>query len=144
MTQALGTAVERTTTLTRISPSQLIATVTDPLSRQTAYSYDTSANLTALTLLAGSPSAVTATWTYEPVFHQILTATDFLNHTTTFTYDAQSLLTTVTDPLNHQKTVTINAAGQLLSARNHLNETVQFAYHRGDLVSVTTPSGSTT
>jgi YD repeat-containing protein len=45
--EALGTALERTTTFTRASGSNLLATVEDGLSRETDYTYDSNGNVTS-------------------------------------------------------------------------------------------------
>jgi RHS repeat-associated protein len=142
--EALGTPLERSTVITRHSPSNVVATVTDPLNRRADFVYDAHGNLITLTRLAGTPDAVSKNWTYEPTFHQVASATDPLNHTTTFSYDSQGRLTTVTDPLGHQITFTYNSSGQVLTTTNQLNQTVQFGYQRGDLVSTTTARGFAT
>jgi RHS repeat-associated protein len=138
---AVGTPLERTTTLTRNSTSNFVTSVTDPLSRQTDYAYDSHGNLTSLTKLAGTADAVTTTWTYEPFFHQVSSVTDPLSHTASFTYDTLGRLTTMTDPLSHQTTFTNNGAGQPVTVTDALNKTTTFSYTMGNLVSVTSPLG---
>ena len=142
MTEALGSALERTTTLERVSPSHRITSITDPLDRQTTYAYDSYGNVTSVTRLAGTGEAVTTTFTYEPAYQQVASVTDPLSHTTTFTYDYAGHLTAITDPLSHQTTFTYNTSGQPLTMTNAENETVALAYIGGDLVSITTPLGS--
>ena len=143
-TAALGTSVERTTTLTRETGTQLVTSVVDGLNRETEFVYDANGRVTSVTRLAGTSDAVTTTFTYEPAYQQIASTTDPLNHTTTFTYDYEGRLTAVADPLNHQTTFTYNTAGQPLTVTNALNKTITFGYSAGDLISVTTPLGHVT
>jgi RHS repeat-associated protein len=142
--EAVGLTEQRSTTYTRAAASQRVTRTTDALGRQTDYGYDASGNLTSVTHLAGTPDAVTTSWTYEPAFNQLATITDPLGHTTAFTYDEVGRLVTITDPLSHQTAFTYNAAGQPLTIANHLNETVTLAYDRGDLVSIANPLNGTT
>jgi YD repeat-containing protein len=97
VTEAYGTALARTTTITRQSGTHLVTSVTDPLNRQTDFTYDSHGNPTSITRLAGTVDAVTTTMTYEPQFHQVASITDALSHTTTFSYDSRGQLTGVTD-----------------------------------------------
>jgi RHS repeat-associated protein len=140
-TMALGQPEQQSTSYVRHSPSNRVTSVTDALSRQTTFGYDSVGNLTSVTRLAGTGSAVTTTWTYEPAFQQVATITDPLNHTTSFAYDALGRLTTITDPLSHQTTFTYNAAGQPLTVTDPLSKTTTFAYATGNLVSITSPLG---
>jgi RHS repeat-associated protein len=140
-TEALGTAVARTTTFTRNS-NNLVTRVTDGLSRNTDYAYDTAGNVTSVTRLAGTGSAVTTSYTYEATFNLLTSITDPLNHTTTFTRDSTGNVTAITDPLSHQTTLTYNAAGQPATVTTPAG-TTQFSYAGGDLVGVTDPLGRT-
>ncbi len=62
--------------------------------------------MTSITRLAGTPDAVTASFTYDSTFHRLLTATDPLTHVTSYTCDTCGSLLRRTDPLcrhvNHQ------------------------------------------
>jgi len=64
-TYALGTAVARTTTFTRDSSTNQVTRVTDGLGRHTDYAYDTPGNVTSVTRLASTGSAVTTSYTYD-------------------------------------------------------------------------------
>lgn len=143
-TEALGTSVERTSTLTRQAGTQLVTSVVDGLNRETEFAYDANGKVTSVTRLAGTSDAVTTMFTYEPAYQQIASIRDPLNHTTTLTYDYEGRLTAVEDALNHQTTFTYNAAGQPLTVTNALNKTITFGYLGGDLASVTSPLGHVT
>lgn len=140
----MGLPDERTTTYTRAATSNLVTSVTDPLGRQTDYTYDTKGNVTSITRLAGTVDAVSTIYTYEPTFSRIATVTDPLTHTTAFTYDTLGRLTTITDALGHETTFTYNAAGQPLTVTNDLSETVQIGYSRGEPISITNALGQST
>jgi RHS repeat-associated protein len=140
-TRAAGTPELQTTSFERQTGSNLLLSITDALSRRTAYTYDTLGNVTSMMRLAGTPGAVTTTLTYEPAFSQVASITDPLGHTTTFGYDAQGNLTIITDPLGHSTTVTHDPAGQPLSIRDPLGNTTRFEYELGDLVTVIDPLG---
>ncbi|HVH28119.1 MAG TPA: DUF6531 domain-containing protein [Vicinamibacterales bacterium] len=122
-TEALGTALARTTNLTRQANTNLLLSLTDPLSRKTAYTYDSMGNPTSVTRLADTSEAVTTSLTYESTFNQVASITDALNHTTTFGYDAEGNLTSVTAPLNRQTTATYDGLGLPLSVTNALGHT---------------------
>jgi RHS repeat-associated protein len=141
LTDAVGTSIQRTHTLVRQSPSNLVDAWTDPLNRVTEFDYDTFGNLTSMTRLAGTPDAVTSTWTYEDVFHQVTTATDPLNHTSTISYDVLGRATSITDALSHTTTLTYNEAGQPLTVTDPLNNVTSYGYSMGSLVSITSPLG---
>src|SRR5439155_8919576 len=110
-TQSYGTAVAQTTTYTRDATSNLVTAMTDALGRHTTFTYNSQGQVLTVTRLAGTGNAVTTTMTYEPTFNQVASVADPLNHTTGFGYDAVGNLTTITDPLSHQTTMTYNTQG---------------------------------
>jgi len=122
----------------------LLAAVTDSLSRITAYNYDANGNVTSVTRLSGTSNAVTTTFTYDPTFGQVTSVADPLNHTTSFSYDASGNLSAVADPLQHQTTLTNDTEGNVLSIADVLGNTTNFAYFQGDLTSITDPLSRTT
>jgi YD repeat-containing protein len=77
-------------TFERQAGTNFILSVTDPLNRRMEYSYDAKGNVTSVTRLAGTGNAVTTSFTYEPVFNQVASITDPLNHTTTFGRSVES------------------------------------------------------
>ena len=64
--------------------------------------------------------------------------------TTTFGYDGVGNLSTITDPLSHQSTLTYNAACQPVTITDPLSHTTQVGYEQGDLVTITDATGKTT
>lgn len=146
-------------------------TVTDPNGNVEVQNY-TNGLLISLTRGSGTPQA--ATWTYgyqsptlaptsisDPNGHtshatydaqaNVLTKTDGLGRTTTYTYDSLNDLTEVKDPLGHSSTLTYDVNGNLLSKSQSVTETGQtarttYAYgdsaHPGDLTSITDPGGA--
>jgi RHS repeat-associated protein len=118
--------------------------VTDPLGRRTEYTYDSSGNTVGITYAAGTANALTASFTYEPVFNRLATVSDPLNHTTSFSYDSKGSLIGMTDPLGHQSAVAYNPAGQPISATDALGSTAHLAYDSGDFTTETDPLGHST
>ncbi|OQW36992.1 MAG: hypothetical protein A4E19_14760 [Nitrospira sp. SG-bin1] len=138
-TDAFGQPEAQETTYEWQAGTNLLLSVTDQLSRKTAYTYDSKGNVLTVTRLATTPQAVTTTFTYEPTFNQIATVTDPLSLTTTFGYDPKGNLTTITNALNKVTTITVNAQGQPLTIKDPLNNQTTFTYELGDLISVKDP-----
>jgi YD repeat-containing protein len=74
-----------------------ILSETDALGRLTTYQYDELGNVAQRTLLAGTSSAATWSYTYQAEFNRVLTATDPLGNTTYMQYDSLGNLIQVTD-----------------------------------------------
>jgi RHS repeat-associated protein len=138
-TFALGQPEQQTITYNRDPNTNLLTSVTDALSRQTSFSYDSLGNMTSITRLAGTANVVTTSLTYEPIFSQVTSITDPLGHATTFSSDGLS----ITDPLGHQTTLIYNSQGLPVSITDALGNTVQLSYSGGNLVGVTDPLGNT-
>jgi RHS repeat-associated protein len=140
LTDALG----EKTVYNRDPGTNQVLSVTDPLNRTTAFSYDSAGNMVNSTLMAGTPSAITTSFSYDPVFNKLTSVTYPLNHTTTLIYDPAGNLQSVTDPLNHQTTYQYDSVGELLTVTDALNHTTRFAYSNGNLTSIKDPLGNTT
>ncbi len=141
---AVGTPQEQDFVLTRDPTTNYPLTETDPLSRQTAWTYDTNGNTTSVTALSGTANAVTTSFTYSTQFNQLTSITDGLNHTTTLQRNALGELTAIVDPLNHSTGLTYNSQGQVATVTNAIGKVTQFTYDHGDLVTVTDPLNRTT
>ena len=139
ITDAYGQPEAQTRTYEWQATTNLLLSVTDALTRKTAYTFDAKGNTLTVTKLATTPQAVTTTLTYEPTHNQVATVTDPLSHTTTFGYDATGNLTTITNALSKITTLTVNAQGQPLTIKDPLNNTTTFTYEVGDLVKVKDP-----
>ncbi len=139
ITDAYGEAIAQTTTYEWQATTNLLLSVTDALSRKTAYSYDSKGNVLTVTKLHGTGNAVTTTMTYDSTYNQVATVTDPLSHTTTFGYDATGNLTTITNALSKTTTVTVNAQGQPLTITDPLSNVTTFTYELGDLITVKDP-----
>jgi len=141
--RAVGKPEQQTTTFQWQANTNLLLGIIDALGRNTTFAYDTSADTTQITRLAGTSGAAVTSLTYEPEFHRITSITDALNHTHTFTYDYTGNLVEDIDPLGDKWTATYNGAGQPLSITDPLGDTTNLAYFAGDLVGFTDPLGHT-
>ncbi|MBZ5634890.1 MAG: DUF6531 domain-containing protein [Acidobacteriia bacterium] len=141
-TFALGTSEHQTFSYQRDSQTNLLQSVTDPLSRVTAFTYDGKGNVLTVTANSGTANAVTSTYTYDSTFSQLTSSTDPLNHTSTLAVDSAGKTTSITDPLSHQITFTYNTAGEVLTTTSTAGTTT-LGYLSGNLVSVTDPLGNT-
>jgi RHS repeat-associated protein len=134
--RALGEDAEQKTVSGRQAGGNFVTSSSNPLLNQEAIqTYDSLGNVTSVTRIAGTLKAVT-TYTYEPLFNQIATITDPLEHTTTYGYDSSGNVISVTDPLDHTTTMTYNGAGQLESVTDALQHTTTYSYQSGELVKV--------
>ncbi len=140
LTEATDALGQKTQT-TRAAGSNLVTRRTDALGRQTQYTYDSNGNVLTITDALNN----TRTFTYEPTFNQVLTATDPLGQVTSYSYDASGNLTSLSDPLGHTTSFGYNAFGQLVSATDALGNTTSFEYDSvGNLVATMDPLGNRT
>ncbi|MEV8508783.1 RHS repeat-associated core domain-containing protein [Actinoplanes sp. NPDC051475] len=141
-TQAVGTALAQTTTLTRDATSNLVTAAVDPAGRRTTFTYDADGNVLTSTRLAGTADAVTVTNRYEPVYGRIAASTNGLGKTKTFAYadDATSSTVTETDPLG-RRTTTVLLAGQPVIVTDALGKTTHLSYLDGAPVAAADPLG---
>ena len=137
---ALGKPEQQTVQAERDSANRPL-TVMDALGRTTTYGYNAAGDLTSVTLLTGTPNAVSYEFGYEPVFHQLASITDPLGHTTTVRRDAAGNATGVTDPLGHTTSVQYNELGLPVQVTDALGHSINFAYTGADLASITDALG---
>ena len=142
-TRAYGTPLAQTTTYFRgvAGNPNLLRSFADPLNRTTTYAYDGFGNVTGMTYLSATPSAVTWKFTYEQAFQQLQTITDPLGHITSFTYDGDARLSQWTDALGHSTSFAYDEEGRLKSVTDALNHTTSYEYAGADLVAVTNALG---
>jgi RHS repeat-associated protein len=137
LTRANGTALAQITTYTR-NAGELLTSITDPLGRTTAMTYNSAGDVLTRTFLSGTPNAITYTYTYTPNYHQIASVKDPLGNTTTYGYTG-GCLTSVTDPLGHTTMVSCNGAGQPVAMTDALGHTTTLTYSGSDLQTITDP-----
>ena len=142
-TFALGQPEEQTVTYERQAGTNLPLAIIDALGRRTSFTYDPAGMVTSITRLAGTPNAVTETFTYEPTFNQLATHTDPLTHTTTFDYDTIGNITTITDPLTRTTTLTYNGQGRPLTITTAAG-TTEFTYDGAHVETIESPAGGIT
>lgn len=134
-TDALG----EKTIYSRDPGTNLVLSITDPLNRTATFAYDAAGNITSTTRLAGTPSTVTTSFTYNPTFNRLASATDPLGHTTSVKYDDAGNVIGVKDPLGQQTLFAYDANGELIAATDSLANTTRFAYANGDVARITDP-----
>ncbi|MGI8836313.1 MAG: Ig-like domain-containing protein [Pyrinomonadaceae bacterium] len=142
--------------------------VTDALSRVTKYTFDTSKGRNVVTQVEGLCNCGTGsqskTWTYDDQLN-VISKTNALNQTTSYTHDASgNRLTetdatgtvtytynefadvlTRTDQLNGVTTITYDTQGNRLTTKDALNNTTAFTYDaRGQLLTMTNALGKVT
>jgi RHS repeat-associated protein len=141
--------------------------VTQPDSSYLSYTYDTAHRLTQITDKSGNYIASTLdamgnrtavkvydpsnnlkrtrTYTYDSVNRRASETGATTGETTSYTYDNQSNLLTVTDPLSHVNTYTYDALNRRATAKDPANNTVDFTYDSEDnLTSLDDPRDLTT
>jgi len=139
--------------------SQRITSVTDPLGRTTAMTYDGMGRKTSTTDANGHRTAYvydlrghltdtdyadgTSTHDTYDVLGRRTASTDQTGATTTYAYDAGGQLTSVVDPLGHVTTYGYDANGNLTSATDADNHTTTYAYDAANRkISRTLPLGA--
>ena len=106
-----------------------------------SYTYDGLGNKLSATDTLGN----TFTYTYDPVFNLVTSITDALNHKRSFTYDATGDVITFTDENGHNSTFTYDSYGQPLTSTDPLGNKTTITYDSAENpVSVTDPLGNTT
>ena len=104
-----------------------------------SYTYDLNGNLLTSTDALGN----TTTYTYDPTFNQVASITDALNNTSNFAYDTSGNLISVTDQNRNKSTFAYNANGLLLSATDPVGNKTSISYDQyGNPVSVTDALGN--
>jgi RHS repeat-associated protein len=142
-TTAVGTPMERTLTYAREPGTNLVSSITDSFhNRRTDFGYDAFGRTTRITRLAGTPTAVTTSFTYDLASGDLATVTDPLSHTVTYRHDGRGCLASVEDATHRESLLSCTPEGLLRSVTDPLSNETRFGYSRTDLVSVTDPAGN--
>jgi RHS repeat-associated protein len=140
-TEALGTALERTTNYERNTLGFLLARV-DPLGRRTEFAYDAEQRLTGKTVLAGTANALTSSMVYN-ASHDPISSTDPEGRTSTFLWDSRRRLQKVIDYRQREITYAYDSLDRVTSITDPEQRMTTFSYQLYDLVRVTDAEGST-
>jgi RHS repeat-associated protein len=139
-------AAGQTRTITRASGTNLILSMTgtgtcpfcgDPRAGNVSFTYDANGNMLTRTDALGN----TTTFTWDPVFNKLTSATDPLGNVAKFSYDSRGNLINVTDPNGNSTTVTRDANGLVTSVQDAAGNTTAFSHDPlvGDLIAATNP-----
>jgi RHS repeat-associated protein len=138
MTDALSNSVT-----TQYDAAGNVATVTNQRGYKTQFSYDAENRLTAATEAVGTSVQRTMTTVYDNVGN-ITAQTDGMN-TMTYAYDKINRRIAVTDGLSHTTTLSYDAASNLTSSKDPLNQVTSFVYDAlNRQIAVTDPLNHTT
>jgi RHS repeat-associated protein len=135
---------EQQTYMINRDATNLIHSVTDTLGRQTVYAYDAYGDVTSVTQLYGTSNAVTYGLNYNSTYHQLISYTDPLSHTTVLGRDSSGNLTSITDPLRNVTGIAKNGQGLPTQVTDALGHTVQVGYRGADVASITDGLGHST
>lgn len=144
LTEAVGTAQERTTRYERDADTHQLSAMVDPLGRRTAYHYNAGGDLIELVELSGSGAPVRHRFEYDADFHQVTAYTDPLGHTTRMGYDNKGNLIRITDPSGRSTRLTHDGQGRVIAVTDALNQVLRIVYDGADLASLTDPLNRTT
>jgi RHS repeat-associated protein len=136
---ALGQPEQQTFTIVHNS-WELPISITDALGRKTIYGYDSAGDVTSVIALYGTSNATRYTLGYDPTFHQLTSVTDPLGHTMSITMDTLGNAARLRDPLGNQTSISYNSQGLPTAITDALGNITQFAYSsQGDLSGITDP-----
>jgi RHS repeat-associated protein len=134
--RAMGTPEQQTYLFQRDGANE-VTSLTDAIGRQTAVVYDAFGDPLSLTLLYGTPNAVTYSYSYEPLYHQLTSYTDPLGHTTAIDHDGRGNILSLTDALGHATTIATSSEGLPTLLIDALGHSTQVGYRQADPASIT-------
>jgi len=129
---------------TYIAGTNLLETETDPLGVITRYEYDAYGNQKKVTRDFGGPLENTTSYTYDSQGN-LTSITDPLGNATVYEYDSVGNLTRETDPVGNVTTFTYDSRGNKLTETDALGNTTTYTYDAiGQVLSVTNALGNIT
>ena len=139
-------ATGQTRTINRASGTNLILSMTGPgtcpvcgdsKAGDVSFTYDASGNLLTRTDALGN----TTTFTWDSAFNKLTSATDALGNVTKLGYDSRGNLIGITDPNGNKTTITRDANGLITSVQDAAGNTMTLANDPlfGDIIAATNP-----
>jgi RHS repeat-associated protein len=143
-------ATGQTRTITRASGTNLVLSMTgsgtcpvcgDSKVGDVTLTYDAYGNVLTQTDGLGD----TWTFTYDPVFNHVTSATDPLGNVTAHSYDVRGNLIRITDARGNSKVFTRDANGLVTAVQDEVGNVLKLTYDPlGNLISASNPLGQTT
>ena len=113
----------------------------DPAQGDVSFTYDSRGNLLTQTDSLGN----TTTYTYESTFNRVTSMPDPAGGATQYAYDTHGNLTKITDPDGNQTNIAIGLFGLPLQVIDGANQTISYQYDvSGNLIGIQDPLGETT
>lgn len=129
---------------TYVAGTDRMETETNPLGVVTRYEYNSDGNLIRLIRDFGGSLENTTTYAYDAEGN-LTSITDPLGNTTTYEYDSNGNLIKITYPLGNVTTYTYDSRGNRLTETDALGNTTAYTYNlMGRLLSITDALGNTT
>jgi RHS repeat-associated protein len=133
-------ALNRTTTWNWATPGETV--ITDPNGNVITDTFDSQLRLTSTTDATGTPVAATTSYGYD-TNGNLTSVTDPNGHTTTYTYDSADNRTSRTDALDRTTTWTHDPQRDVTSSTDPSGLTTTYTYTDGKLTEVSRPVAET-
>ncbi|WP_372410409.1 RHS repeat-associated core domain-containing protein [Streptomyces luteireticuli] len=140
-TVAHGTDLARKTVYER-GKNHRIEAVVDPFGRRTELHYDAVGHITSTTEMAGTDKARESGRTdFDGPFDQVSRSTDRLGNATSFGYDVQGDLRTITDAEGRRTAIDYTPQGQVSKVTDAAGAVSEYSYSHGEQVAVKDAEG---
>ncbi|WP_150118990.1 RHS repeat-associated core domain-containing protein [Massilia sp. NR 4-1] len=143
ITNAVGQPEQQVESYERDPLSNLLLSRTDALGRKSAYTYDDRGNMLTQTLFAGTPQAVTTSFSYNGL-SQLVNQSDTPGQSTSWSYDSQGNLVEIKDVNGNSQQYAYNGFGQPVEVKDGYGRSTLLAYDGYDLATVTDPLNRST
>lgn len=138
--RVFGHSLQQNNVVTSITGGGTCPVCVDPTSGDITYTLDSNGNILTKTDSLGG----TTTYTYDPVFGQVTSVTNPVGNVTKYTYDASGNRLSKTDPDSNTTSYAYNTFGQVIQTTDPLGKVSLSTYDSfGNLNAGTDPLGNT-